>query len=81
MISGDLVMDLLALCVECIYIYIILDLFMDWEAAKKHCKERKWDWSLNFILEAQEEVMQLEEKLKKLEAQQRAQRLYSSCNF
>ena len=54
---------------------------MDWESAKKHCKKRHWEWSLAFINSAQEEVEELEEKVKKLEAQLKAQRLYNSCKY
>ncbi len=54
---------------------------MDWETAKKHCKERNWDWSLELINKAQKEMEALEAKVKKLEDQQKAQRLYNSCNY
>ena len=54
---------------------------MDWDLTKKHCKERGWDWSLDLINEAQKEMDSLEEKIKKLEAQQKAYRLYNSCNY
>ena len=54
---------------------------MDWESARQHCKEHNWQWSLAFIAEAQKEMEALEEKVKKLEAQQKAQRLYNACNY
>ena len=54
---------------------------MDWESAKQHCKDRNWEWSFNFIHQAEQEMKALEEKLKKCEGQQKAQRLYNSCNF
>ena len=54
---------------------------MDWDAAKKHCALRKWQWSLDLISQAQKEMEELEDKIKKLEDQQKAQRLYSACNF
>tara|TARA_Y100001968_G_scaffold327318_1_gene372091 strand:+ start:13732 stop:13896 length:165 start_codon:yes stop_codon:yes gene_type:complete len=54
---------------------------MDWEEAKNHCTERNWQWSLNFIEEAQKEIEALEAKVKMLEDQQNAQRLYNACNF
>ena len=54
---------------------------MDWDAAKTHCKDRNWDWSLDLINKAQKEMEELEEKVKKLEAQQKAQRLYNACNY
>ena len=40
---------------------------MDWEAAKEHCIERKWLWSLDLINQAQMEIKQLESKIKRLE--------------
>ena len=55
--------------------------FMDWEAAKNHCAERNWQWSLEFIRQAQTEMEELEAKVKKLEDEQKAQRLYNACNY
>ncbi len=54
---------------------------MDWDSAKKHCKERNWAWSLELINKAQTEMEALEEKVKKLEDQQKALRLYNACNY
>ena len=54
---------------------------MEWESAKKHCIERNWKWSLDLISKAQKEMEDLEVKVKKLEDQQKAQRLYNACNF
>ncbi len=54
---------------------------MDWDSAKKHCIERNWEWSLELIYQAEKEIKELEEKLKKCEDQQKAQRLYNSCNY
>ena len=54
---------------------------MDWESAKKHCIECNWKWSLEFIDQAEKEMKELEEKVKKYEDQQKAQRLYNSCNY
>ncbi len=54
---------------------------MDWESAKKHCQDRNWAWSLELIKQAQKEFEDLEGKVKKLEQQQKAQRLYNSCNY
>ena len=54
---------------------------MDWESAKKHCTERNWNWSLDLIVQAEKEMQELEEKLKKHEDQQKANRLYNSCNY
>ena len=54
---------------------------MDWDSAKKHCKDRNWDWSLDFINQAQREMEELTQKLNKLEEQQKAQRLYNACNY
>ncbi len=58
-----------------------IKLFMDWESAKEHCVNRKWDWSLEFIEQAEKEMNDLETKIKKLEDQQKAQRLYNACNY
>ena len=54
---------------------------MDWNAAKKYCAQRKWEWSLEFINQAEKEMKVLEDKLKKCEDQQKAQRLYNACNY
>jgi len=54
---------------------------MDWDSARKHCKERNWQWSLELIDQAEKEVKDLEERLKKSEDQQKAQRLYNACNY
>ena len=54
---------------------------MDWNSAKKHCTERNWKWSYEFICQAQKEMEILEEKIKKHEAQEKANRLYNSCNY
>ena len=54
---------------------------MDWESAKKHCTERNWNWSLALIDQAEKEMQELEGKLKKYEDQQKANRLYNSCNY
>ncbi len=54
---------------------------MDWESARKHCTERNWEWSLELIDQAEKEIKELEEKLKKCQDQQKAQRLYNACNY
>ncbi len=54
---------------------------MDWESAKKHCTERNWTWSLEFINQVQKEMEDLQSKLKKFEDQEKANRLYNSCNY
>ncbi len=54
---------------------------MDWDSAKKHCTERNWQWSLTLISQAQKEMEELEKKVKKMEDQQKAQRLYNACNY
>ena len=54
---------------------------IDWESAKRHCKERNWSWSLELIDEAQKEMHDLEAKLKKYEDKEKANRLYNSCNY
>tara|TARA_Y100001968_G_C18875792_1_gene489399 strand:- start:297 stop:461 length:165 start_codon:yes stop_codon:yes gene_type:complete len=54
---------------------------MDWDSAKHHCIEHNWQWSLKFIQQAQKEMEELEMKLKKCEDQQKANRLYNSCNY
>ena len=54
---------------------------MDWESARKYCTDRNWKWSVEFIDQAQKETQELEAKIKKLEDQQKAHRLYNSCNY
>ena len=54
---------------------------MDWDSARKHCSERNWSWTLELINEAQKEMDDLEKRLKKLEDQQKANRLYNACNY
>ena len=54
---------------------------MDWDSARQHCSERNWNWSLELINQAQKEMEELERKLKKHEDQQKANRLYNSCNY
>lgn len=54
---------------------------MDWESAKQYCKDRNWDWSLELINQAQKEMEELAAENKKLKDQQKAQRLYNSCNY
>ena len=54
---------------------------MNWKAAKNHCIEKNWQWSLDLIVKAQNEMDALEAKVKKLEDQQKAQRLYNACNY
>ena len=54
---------------------------MDWDSAKQHCTERNWHWSLELINQVQKEMEDLEKKLKKCEDQQKANRLYNSCNY
>ncbi len=54
---------------------------MDWNSAKQHCIDRNWQWSLELINQAQKEIEELEIKLKKCEDQQKANRLYNSCNY
>ncbi len=54
---------------------------MDWDSAKKHCKNRNWDWSLDLIHQVQKEMEELETKIKKLEDQKKAHRLYNACNY
>tara|TARA_Y100001968_G_C19187500_1_gene633511 strand:+ start:625 stop:789 length:165 start_codon:yes stop_codon:yes gene_type:complete len=54
---------------------------MDWKAAKIHCIEKNWQWSLDIIIQAQKEMEELEAKVQKLQDQEKAQRLYNSCNF
>ena len=54
---------------------------MDWELAKKHCSDRNWQWSLDLIKQAEKEMVELEEKVKRFEDQEKAQRLYNACNY
>ncbi len=54
---------------------------MDWEAAKKHCDEKGWEWTLKLIDSYEKEMDALKAENKKLKDQQKAQRLYNACNF
>ena len=54
---------------------------MDWDSAKGYCEERNWHWSLDMIKQAQKEMEELQDKINKLEEQQKAQRLYDACNY
>ncbi|WP_320665014.1 hypothetical protein [Prochlorococcus sp. MIT 1223] len=54
---------------------------MNWDSAKKHCTERNWQWTLDLINQAEQEMQELEQNVKRLEDQQKAQRLYNACNF
>ncbi len=54
---------------------------MDWNSARQHCKERNWKWSLALIEQAEKEMKELEDKVKRYEDQQKAYRLYNSCNY
>ena len=54
---------------------------MNWEAEKKHCIERNWQWSLALIDRCQKEIEVLEAENKKLRDLQKAQRLYNACNY
>ena len=40
---------------------------MDWQAAKEHCKEKNWEWSLNLINKAEKEMSDLQKKYKALQ--------------
>ncbi len=62
-------------------IEMYLNCIMDWKSARAHCIERNWEWSLNLINQAEKEIHELEEKLKKCEDQQKATRLYNACNY
>ncbi len=54
---------------------------MDWDYAKKHCNERNWHWSLELINQVQKEMESLKTKLKKCEDQQKANRIFNTCNY
>ena len=54
---------------------------MDWEREKKYCEERDWEWSLNLIERCEKEMNTLIVENKKLKEQQKANRLYNSCNY
>ena len=54
---------------------------MDWISAKKHCIERNWHWSLDFIEKCENEFVEMEKEIRKLKDQQKADRLYNSCNY
>ncbi|KZR82387.1 hypothetical protein PMIT1342_00856 [Prochlorococcus marinus str. MIT 1342] len=42
---------------------------MDWDAARKHCTERDWKWTLNLIGEYQKEMQELKDENVKLKRQ------------
>ena len=42
---------------------------MDWDAARKHCTERYWKWTLNLINEYQKEMQELKDENVKLKRQ------------
>ena len=42
---------------------------MDWDAARKHCTERDWKWTLNLIIEYQKEMQELKDENVKLKRQ------------
>ena len=44
-------------------------LTMDWDAARKHCTERDWKWTLNLIDEYQKEMQELKDENVKLKRQ------------
>ena len=54
---------------------------MNWESEKNYCKERDWQWTMAFIDRCQQEMEAIEAENKKLKDQQKAQRLYSACNY
>ena len=54
---------------------------MDWKSAKNHCIEKNWQWSLEFIEKCEKEFGEIENENKKLKDQQKADRLYNSCNY
>ena len=61
--------------------FIFCSLIMDWDSARKHCIDHNWQWSLELIEQVQEEMKELEAKVKKYEDQEKAQRLYNACNY
>ncbi|KZR77624.1 hypothetical protein PMIT1320_00394 [Prochlorococcus marinus str. MIT 1320] len=42
---------------------------MDWDAARKHCTERDWKWTLGLIDEYQKERQELKDENVKLKLQ------------
>ena len=42
---------------------------MDWDAARKHCIERSWAWTLDLIDEYQKEMQELKDENVKLKRQ------------
>ena len=42
---------------------------MDWDAARKHCTERDWKWTLGLIDEYQKEMQELKDENVKLKRQ------------
>ena len=54
---------------------------MIWDSIKRHFNERNWHWSLSLVNQAQEEVEQLETKLKECEDNQKSNRFNKACNY
>ena len=42
---------------------------MDWNAARAHCKEKNWKWTLDLIDKYQKEMEELKDKNVKLKRQ------------
>ncbi len=42
---------------------------INWDAARKHCAERDWKWTLNLIDEYQKEMQELKDENMKLKRQ------------
>ncbi len=42
---------------------------MDWNAAKEHCSERNWKWTLGLIEKCQNEMEELKDENMKLKRQ------------
>ena len=42
---------------------------MDWDAARKHCIERDWKWTLDLIVACQKEMEELKDENVKLKRQ------------
>ena len=42
---------------------------MDWDAARKHCIERGWEWTLDWIVACQKELEELKDENVKLKRQ------------
>ena len=53
---------------------------MDWDAARVHCKEKNWKWTLDLIDKYQKEMEELKDEIMEITKASRS-RLYSNRTF